>query len=167
ARLPVRIGLFSDSIEHCGSRWQAPPGPASRSGKRADWKWPQAALLQSDAPAPPVVLFGAGAGFATGFGLAGFASALSEPFPAPFCEAFSEPLAAASGLAAACFAGLFGPGLASLASFDSDLTSPLASAEASGFFRVTLDFLSRWRVCSSASAATAAINAAPVRVGPV
>ena len=41
-------------------------------------------------------------------------------------------------------------------------------AAASGFFAATRDFLPRFAgVCFSASAATAAISAAPVLVGPV
>ena len=78
--------------------------------------------------------------------------------PAFFGEAAG--LAAASGLAFACLtaAGLALPALA--AGFA--LASAFGAAAASGFFAATRDFLPRLAgVCFSASAATAAISAAP------
>src|SRR5579863_938793 len=80
--------------------------------------------------------------------------------------------AAASGLALACRAGL--AGLASL--FPSLFPSLppgfslLASAAAAGFVEARRDFFPRCfeaACCAASSAATAAMSAAPVRVGPV
>src|SRR5262249_4299185 len=106
----------------------------------------------------PEVLFGAGLaspvpafGFVAALGLAGFAAdgsgaaALSAPF-----AAFAWRTTTTTDLA--------------------DLVSPLTSlgsAVAASFLPAPCAFLGRFTVWLSASAATAAISAAPVRVGPV
>ena len=87
--------------------------------------------------------------------------------------ALSSAFGAASGLALACLtaAGLAAVWvLASLpASLPPSSAAAFGAAAASGFFAATCDFFfPRCRgVCFSLSAATAAISAAPVLVGPV
>jgi hypothetical protein len=86
--------------------------------------------------------------------------------------AFSSALAAASGFALACrtAAGLAAVwDLASLPAFLPLSAAVFGAVALSGFFAAIRDFFfARCRVaCLSLSAATAAISAAPVRVGPV
>jgi hypothetical protein len=150
----------------CRGRWQAAPR-FGRSGhgnggqeqpKRLQERGAEADF-GPEAPASPVVFFGTGlaAGLALALGFAGFASALSAEGAG----------LADSGLALACLAAdLPAADFPSLPPSFS-LASDFASTEASGFFTATRDFLPRRIVCSAASAATAAIKAAPVRVGPV
>jgi hypothetical protein len=75
------------------------------------------------------------------------------------------PLLGFAGFASVAAAGL-ASGLA-LVCLTGGLASDFASAEASGFFAATRDLLPRLVVCFSESLATAAINAAPLLVGPV
>ena len=161
--------LVLGSIEQCGGRWQA----AARYRARRRWSESGPASAGRNAALscaarrsfdPP--------GWLRRSCSWAWRQALRRPWAWPAFgrgRLVGRLSGAASGLALACLtaAGLaadFGSGLGVLAG----LGVGLGSAAASGFFAATRDFLPRCRgVCLSASAATAAISAAPVLVGPV